>query len=285
MENELPPPGIYYNVDYPTYARWDAMRSSALFDFSEAGSPLHYALGTETDSAVTADMHMGTAIHTLLFEPEKADDEIAVKPTFGRNKADKEEKLAFDQNNAGKTILTEEQYHNARIVVQVLRSHPVVGELLRGADFEVSLVWPWDDENHCKGRTDVYHTAGRLIADLKTTSCGLMSDTFRKKLARYYRQLAWNGSGFANLGIEIDYFGIIAVETEPPFGVRIITPPVDDLRLCARVNAVIAERYALARRNSFEDSYPVTPTEIGMTGWQRMELQKLVEEEENHYSL
>ena len=97
--------------------------SSQLKDMLRSGAHFHSKniLKEEVKEASTA-MNFGTLIHTLFLEPEQFENEFVIAPKFyKRTKAGKEEALAWEQANAGKLLVSEEDVLHAKRIATNLR--------------------------------------------------------------------------------------------------------------------------------------------------------------------
>jgi hypothetical protein len=112
-------PGIHHGVPFTDYRRWDALSQSALKDF--ARSPGYYLWRQNNPIEPTPAMVMGSAIDSLLFEPDvyardfvswpnhmgEMPDHFVLAPTgyTGRKKDDKDWRARQDAD--GKVIVKE----------------------------------------------------------------------------------------------------------------------------------------------------------------------------------
>lgn len=139
-------------------------------------------------------MNLGTAVHTLVLEPEKAEEEIAVLPNIDRRtNAGKAAYADFMAENDGKIILTEAKYEQAQAMAESVLEHPQIGQWFEkkmGGMAEQSIYYwynpeDWDDQNDyrimCKVRPDWVLPGHPVIFDLKTTTDASFSK-FGKKI-------------------------------------------------------------------------------------------------------
>ena len=186
----------------------------------------------------SAAMQLGSAVHVLALEPHKAEQEIAVMPLLNlRTNAGKAAKAEFLAANAGKLILTDQQYAQAEAMATSLREHPQVGLYLEQGVAEQSIYYwynpeDWDDERDyrimCKVRPDWIIPGHHVVFDLKTTKNAAYSEFMRNA-----RKLGYHMSGamyldganrckefkkFAGVA-RFEQFVWICVENEPPYEV------------------------------------------------------------------
>ena len=85
----------------------------------------------------TEALAIGTAIHTIILEPEKFSDEIYVMPDLNlRTKAGKEEKQEHIKNAENKTIISETNYELVQNARDVFAKNKKAVNLLKDAEIE-----------------------------------------------------------------------------------------------------------------------------------------------------
>lgn len=162
---ECPKPGVYHNIPFETYCRWNAVNPSlakvartSLFAFRHAE--------TTPDDRDTAALALGRAVHCSVLEPDAFPLRYVVW-TGGRRYG--KEWDAFCDANAGKSIVNEAEYAACVGMRDAVRKHPAASVLFTvPAQIETSMVW--DDPAsgiRCKGRFDYL---GVRLLDLKTTA-------------------------------------------------------------------------------------------------------------------
>jgi hypothetical protein len=227
-----PEPGIYENVTFADYLRWEAVSNSGLSGIER--SPLHYkhrAPIEETDA-----MRFGTLCHSGRLEPASVFRNYVVMPDLSSGILTREGKPASSPkatqeykdrvaaweaaHAAGKEVVSQGDFDAMVAVVSALDSNPVAHSWFSapGAT-EVCIVWQDASTGIlCKGRLDKLALSIGIIADLKTTRDCLW---FGKQIAdrRYYRQAALYIDGVMTLTGQVCRFGIVAVENVAPYGV------------------------------------------------------------------
>lgn len=144
-------------------------------------------------------MVIGSLLHVFVLEPDRADDCYAVQPDFNlRSKAGKESKAAFDKENAGKLIVTNDQLEQAKMMALSVEKNKDAQILLDGSINESSVYYwyqkpdsddPRDYRTMCKVRPDILCTNGPVIADLK--SCEDATETgFQKSIVNFFYHLS-----------------------------------------------------------------------------------------------
>jgi hypothetical protein len=225
----MPPDGLRHldlsNADYHAHP---AVSKSHLDKV--ARSPAHYWASYLDPERVpqepTQAMILGTALHTAVLEPELWDQQFAVPPQAfdRRTKAGKELAQAFEQEAAGKLVLSPDDADRIRRMADAVHQHPASRFLLDLPGLrEASYFWT-DEETgvECKCRPDWHSTDRRLVVDVKTTE-DASPKGFQKSVAswRYHVQAAWYQRP---LGAE--QFLFICVEKTSPFCVAVyaVTP-------------------------------------------------------------
>lgn len=129
----------------------------------------------------------------------------------------------FNAINAGKTIITPDQYATAMRQAQSIRRLPEVAEALEHGRPEVTAMWIDSATGEpCRCRPDWVAEFGKgrvALLDVKTYS-DASADEFRRQVARkrYHVQSAFYSDGYAAAaGLDVMGFIFIAVETEWPY--------------------------------------------------------------------
>jgi hypothetical protein len=228
--NRRPKPGIYEDVPYDVYDSWPYVRSSDLRHAMRSAAHYRWALDHPSKSdADSPSLRFGRLVHAvasgdlsgmLIFEgPEwEAMRAKYVRPTTTREWEHRVGKLRKKHGNV--EVYTADEYEQANSVASAIKTDPVAAMYFDGdTRREVSIVW--DDpvtKVRCKARLDAVNLLA--IIDLKTTQD---ASTFERQILayHYHRQLAWYQWGWSLVsGGELLSPVLIAVETEPPFGVR-----------------------------------------------------------------
>jgi len=188
-------------------------------------SPMHYwaaHLDPERPAKESAPhFDTGSAVHTLVLEPDLFDEEFAIAPALNRRtKEGKKAWAEFMEENAGKILLTREQYDEARRMADSILAVPLARQLLQGGTREKSFYWT-DEETGllCRVRPD--YLRPDILVDLKTTK-DASNQGFTKTIAnyRYYVQAPYycHGVKEATGGrVAPEYMLFLAVEKTPPY--------------------------------------------------------------------
>lgn len=267
--------GVYPNLPEKEYRRAPGMNKSGMDNFMR--SPAHYITMKKNQPPPTPQMFIGTALHTLILEPERF--ELEFIPDEYRGSASKEAKLwRMEMQALGKTVINTagsptdiwnvsdwDMIHHMRDAV---RAHPVANILLQGKT-EQSLFWV--DKKHgdhegtgklCKARIDVHNEDHNVNCDLKSAADASYSG-FQKAVHRYhyYIQDAFYSDGwkYANGLDKLIPFIFVVVEKEPPYGVGCYTIEKE----WQRVGREIYQRTLVRFDNCKEaDEWPCYPIEV-----------------------
>jgi exodeoxyribonuclease VIII len=182
----------------------------------------------------------GNAVHTAILEPHKFDRRYTVVPANAPKKptavqlnaknpsadtiAAIEWWASFNAANAGKSILTAEEYEEARGMQDAVLSHPSAAALLVSEDLKVEETLEFTEPHtgvNCKMRRDAFNTRLGWTLDLKTTESAHPED-FAKSVHkyRYHVQDAFYSDG--HMAVHNEYpeaFIFIAVEKKYPHAV------------------------------------------------------------------
>lgn len=208
------------------YRSHPAISRSELWKIRE--SPEKFKWHKDNPKPPTPSLLFGQAAHKLLLEPDTFHDDFAVAPKFNlRTNAGKEAMEAFKADNAGKTIISAEDYSKASLMALKCRSDPDTFRLLHG-EHELPIFWTdGQTGEECKCRLDVLtqleDDGVPVIVDYKTTS-DARTDSFMRSIYKYGYHFQ---SGMYGAGVQAKFqldalprFLIIAQETEPPFAIN-----------------------------------------------------------------
>jgi len=250
--------GLMLDLPASVYHAHEALSASGAKKLLQ--SPQHYKLMRDTPNEPTEAMEFGTAVHTLVLEPDKAGSTIAVVGDINRRtKEGKAEWLAFQQEHHGKVILKLDDFKRASACAANVLAHPGAAKLLGTGDREASMFWT-DPKTGvpCKLRTDLMSFGG--FTDLKTTQ-DASPEAFGRSCASFFYHV--QAAHYINGGIEVmneeaRFFIFIAVESEPPHGVAVYA--MDDSAILAgrQLLATARDRYAEALASGRWKGYPET---------------------------
>lgn len=204
------------------YSKMPGLRRSDLWVMNT--SPLHFKYHMEHPDEPTRALIFGQAAHKYVLEPETFWDEFAIIPNVDRRtKAGKEEYKAFQDENADKTWINEDEFETIAAMRAELFRDPYYADIIAGGEHEVPFLWE-DQETgeQLKMKADIIDSANRIIYDYKTaTSC---ADGMFERDARRYGydfQAGFYCSGVEAAELERYGFGFIVQEKTAPYAVRL----------------------------------------------------------------
>lgn len=165
---------------------------------------------------------LGTAIHAVILEPDLFKADYVPSPGFDRRTtAGKAEWAAFQAENAGKIILSDDDYQTCLKVRDSVYQDELAGALLRAPGKSEQSFWALDPDTGelVKCRYDRLQDDGGLALDVKSTEDASPAG-FGKSVAnyRYYVQPPWYFDVLDILYAETPRaWAFLAVEKEPPY--------------------------------------------------------------------
>ena len=245
--------GYYKSLSLKDYLAEDALSKGALSDL--AVSAAHYK-ARRLDAPTFPAAALGSAVHALVLEPERAVTDVLTAPTEVLGKSGSKNTNAYRDWAAaqapGAMILSADEYDAAQYTRDSVLAHPIAAELLQGGSAECSMFWTDGMGQRRKCRPDYLSTRGYV--DLKTTICA-KPEVFGKQAANlhYHWSAAWTvdiGHGLAS--VLSDYY-FIAVEKTAPWAVCVFSTPQDLVDLAREE---IAPLYHLYRACVEYDTWP-----------------------------
>ena len=211
----------YYNAE--------GIRRSDLWKMDESPEKCRFYMDNPVEP--TPAMAFGSAAHKLILEGcDEFAKEYAVAPNVDkRTKAGKEEWEAFQAENAGKAIVSQDDYNTIVDMAMQIGRTPLAYKLLNGkGTVEEAFFWTDPDTGEkCKVKTDRITRFNRktYIIDYKTT---MTADTFHFNSEiwkrGYFMQAAMYAEGWkiANKKRKLPGFLFLAQEKKPPYSVNVI---------------------------------------------------------------
>lgn len=216
---------IRHGLTYDEYRALPGLNISTLLKMRR--SPKHFRHALLNPSPDTPALSFGKALHSLLLEPERVEQDVAVWSGTRRGKAWD----AFSAANADRLIVKSDEWDQAHTMAQAIRAHDVARFYLE-QDGEAESSITWNDEatgRALKGRID--WLCGEAIVDLKTTR-DPSQFLFGRDAARYgyHIRAAWYQDGIAALTGTWRPYVLIAAEKDPPHDVVCYRVPPEALR-------------------------------------------------------
>lgn len=187
-------------------------------------SPAHFRYWKDNPQEDTPALLFGRAAHKYVLETYDFYNEFAVAQDIDRRtKFGKAEWQVFCEENAGKDIITEEQFKQIDAMRNVMLATPFVSKLING-EHEMSYFWTDEDTGlKCKVRPDSINHKLKVIVDYKTADNAETQHFMRKAIDLGYDLQAYmyQQGVKENLGEEY-LFVFIAQEKKPPYAVNIL---------------------------------------------------------------
>jgi len=257
-----------YQITVPEYNASPAMRQSLLKEIHK--SPKAFKFKAENPFPSTPAMVLGTATHTMILEPDQAEDRIAIwSGASTRGKAYDE----FAAKHEGKEILTKSMYEQARGMADSFASHPLTAGLLKGAETEASCFWQdFATEIDCKARFDLVRDG--VLYDVKTTVSATESRFhYSAKDFDYRSQAAWYLDGMAAVtGERWERFVFICIEKDPPHDIQLFEADPYFLALGRARNTVALRTYAACSEENDWPGYSPMVKALGIDDRESMEI-------------
>lgn len=190
------------------------------------------------DDAPTEAQLRGSAMHCLLFEPNKF-SQLYIVPTEKFDRRTSVGKMAWqtlqaEAEETSKEILTIEIYDEVSFMRDAAFKHPIVKTLLE-APGRNEYIYTWVDPEtgvKCKAKADKI-TSDRYAIDAKSCK-NITPEGFAKACSdyRYHVQNAFYSDGFFHAHNEsLEAFIFIAISNEPPFMVKPYVLSAESVRL------------------------------------------------------
>lgn len=206
------------------YRQAEGISRSELFTILSK-TPCHFLYETTHPKEDTPALAFGRATHKAVLEPETFSDEFAVAPKVDRRtKEGKETWNKFVEDNAGKEVITEEDFEILQDMKAVIDRDIHASTFLNGIHEQSYF---WTDEatgEKCKVRPDcIAEVDGKkYIVDYKTTdSCA--DGAFERSVRKYgYKfQAGMYREGYFQNTFEDVGFVFVAQEKTAPYAVRV----------------------------------------------------------------
>lgn len=280
-------PGWYKDLSNDDYHGSFGTSSSQLKKLIDK-TPAHLKHSWSQPNETTKNMALGTAVHSLVLEPDKFDQDIAIEPVLNkRTNAGKEAAAAFAESSQGKTIITEKQLEKAHLMAESVRAHPMASVLLQDTLNESSVYWWYktmDTDEIASGerykellkvRPDILCRSYPVVADLKSTVDASFTG-FAKSIINfnYHVSAAMYLEGINQckpLLEEMGYFAytkfvFICVESEAPYLTAVYELSQDDLELGKQIYRACLRKLRDARENDFP-GFPEDIRVIELPAW------------------
>ena len=198
----------------------------------------------------TTAMLMGSAAHTLVFEPNQAD---TIWQWDGRRAGKEYNEFKESADEAGAIILNTKEYDQVNRMAEAVRANPAAAELLSGELVCEASVFAQDPLTgvELRARPDGWRTDIACVLDLKTT-IDPSPEGFAKQTANlgYHIQESFYRRVMELDGHEVDRFIFIAVGKDAPYKVGIYELDAQSLNEGDAAVQHALEQYAIAQANN-----------------------------------
>lgn len=228
--------GIFPNVPADEYhgRSLDVASASGMKHILRSPAHFHYWATHPEDDKQSPALTFGRALHMAVLEPDTFGRVYSVLPAdaprrptqaqWNAKKSSPESESAktwwreWQDANAGKLMLSADDYDRAQRMGDSARAHPIAAGLVTGGDRETTFRWIDPDSGlRCKSRADLY-AAGEFVMDVK--SCRDASpDGFARAVASYQYDLqaAHYIEGVKATAAPLRWFIFLAIESEAPY--------------------------------------------------------------------
>ena len=264
---------ITTDMPFPSYAALPALNWSKLKHL--ARTPAHFKHILDNPPVTTAACTIGRALHTVVLEgPETFAAQYAVAPQCDRRtKAGKETWAAFQDQAAGRDVLTDDQHESVAGMAAAVLAHPKARKLIeRCAQREVVATWQDADTGlDCKSRIDAWADQDGLVLDLKTCQ-DAGPDMFRRTAWNYqfHGQASFYLDGLRAAGGSADSFLFVAVENSAPYAVAVYLADDDFLQAGRQLVRQCLEKYAECMSTNTWPGYGDAIQALSLPHWARM---------------
>jgi exodeoxyribonuclease VIII len=213
-------------ISEKAYRDADGLNKSLLVPFMR--SPKHYLEAIKNPIKPTASMNLGSALHAELLRPEISKDIYAVmRKVDKRTNQGKEYAAKFEEENAGKIVIDEEQNINLVGMREAVMAHPAARRMIESSTHrEQALFGNYkassnvDHAFKIKAMADGIVENEGIIFDIKTSESGESREFAKKVRAFRYdiQQVHYTYAAVCN-NIQCKRFPFIVVENTAPWGV------------------------------------------------------------------
>jgi len=272
----IPEVGLHLDIPSHEYHAINAVSSHRLSLLKR--SPAHLLHEILFPTPQTEAMKLGEAVHCAILEPDLFPDRYCPAPKVDRRtKAGKEIYENFLQENVGRVVLKHDEFLSCCAMSGKVNGHSVASKLIDRADMKEVSGFFNDPVTglFCRMRADAICKSIGTIVDLKTTQNASPSE-FERSIFKfgYHRQGAFYIDAAQVLGLKIDHYAIIAVESEAPHCVAVYRLKNDVIELGRRENIALMEVWKKCADADEWPAYPELVTDIGIPAWAKNQTEK-----------
>jgi exodeoxyribonuclease VIII len=246
-------------------------------------SRAHYEAWRRRKDTPTASMALGSYVDALLLDPDAlgsfamrpdtyTDSKGLIKPwTLASNTC-----KAWIKDNAGKTIISEDQKKDAEKMAASVRVHEEAAIIMgsSGIQKQKEILWTdWETGIDLKSKLDIWCPESRVLADLKTT-VDASASAFARTVAtyRYHAQLAMYADALQFIGEQRpEKYIIIAVENSEPFCTAVYSINSMDVELGRKWYRKILKKFS-DETNNKQTGYSKYAEPLMLPNWLQYEV-------------
>ena len=273
-------PGVYCDLTNEQYHGGPGINKSLLDLVDTAPARALYALTSANDNSPTAAQVIGTALHSLVLEPDDFAARYVLAPKFDRRtKAGKEAAAAFEAEHAGKIPVDPDDWAQLHAMRDAVMAHPGARHLLTSGRGFAELSVYWTDEatgELCRCRPDWWRADGILV-DLKTTE-DASREGFRRSLVnwRYHVQAPYyldgteaaHRAGHAPEGFQRPVaFAFVVVEKKAPHLVAVYVLDTESMEVGRAEYRDNLDTLVECKRTGIWPGYGDDPQSLGVPEW------------------
>lgn len=257
------------------YNAAEGIRRSDLWLMKDSPEKFKYHMDNPEDESEKSPAFLfGSACHKLVLEPETFDNEFVVAPEINRRtNAGKEEWAKFLEENAGKTIISQDDLDTIMEMSRVVVRHPLAGKMISG-QHEVPFFWKDPETGEkCKCKADVVKQVdGKyVIVDYKTAT-DASTDGFNNHILRfgYHVQAAMYSEGM-QVALGLDYrprFVFVVQEKKAPYAINVIDVSEEVMDYGSMVYHELLRKYHECKEMDIWEGYVGdVPNDCWLPGW------------------
>lgn len=207
---------FFDKLDDASYHAYPALSSSGIKHLLK--SPAHYLASLQVPREPTPSMEFGTLFHMSILEPMLFEDKVMPMPELNlRTKDGKAQKAELE--STGKKLVDAKTFDKIRKMQKSIFNNWIADTYLLDTRLmkEYTLITDLDGKHH-KAKPDGILPSQRTVIDVKTVA-DASEYKFQNAILNfgYHIQAAHYLNVCRRLGLEVDNFVFIAVETEPPY--------------------------------------------------------------------
>jgi hypothetical protein len=226
-------------------------------------SPAHVKYAMDNPREQTDSMALGTLLHMAILEPHKLKDVYSYTKLDGRTKAGiKQQSEINEMLAAGVTVAAQSEVDTVSAMASALFANSTAKKIVTAVTETEKVLQAELLGLPCKGLADFFSETVRFAGDIKTTAKDARFFSFQSEAAKYhyFGQATFYMRLCAAMGIPVDAFFFLVIESAPPHGVCVyqlseVTKSTCDIAIdgiLAKHKACLATNYWPAYSESLE---------------------------------